>query len=228
MKMDEQLYPRLCTGTFLTLLVGAKGQRRGSRNGDYKKSDGLANTDLFTDLMRLADSKFSIPESESDSFKTITSAIKNCRKDASEYFDPKIQLKKMEERLGSDEQLSVHKECEDFIEKYIDGGVKNRNLASALLWMIQNDPVLSVPKEIGRLMCTSIADAIESMHSGNTEKLSLVSLVQYVWLYILRHVPENSCGKETIKEWKAKYHNNDRDIIDVPYTPFDRLVERMV
>ena len=131
----------------------------------------------------------------------------------------------MEERLGSDEQLSVHKECEDFIEKYIDGGVKNRNLASALLWMIQNDPVLSVPKEIGRLMCTSIADAIESMHSGNTEKLSLVSLVQYVWLYILRHVPENSCGKETIKEWKAKYHNNDRDIIDVPYTPFDRHIE---
>ena len=92
--MDEQLYPRLCTGTFLTLLVGAKGQRRGSRNGDYKKSDGLANTDLFTDLMRLADSKFSIPESESDSFKTITSAIKNCRKDASEYFDPKNPTKK--------------------------------------------------------------------------------------------------------------------------------------
>ncbi len=209
---NEDLRPRLCTGTFLTLLIGARKQREGSRGRDYKTSDGMSNFDMLMSLMNIADPQYSIKKKkESHTLSSITSSIKTCKCDSSEYYDPKRLLEKIEEQLEKGRQAEVTEACENFIEKYIDGGRNNTRLAAALLWMVRNDPELGTTDNISQKICSSLADIISNIEKDSTLKISLPVLFEYIWLYILRNVPENTCGKETIEHWRS--FDKEQDIV---------------
>ena len=65
---------RLCEGTFLVLLFEAKGQRRNSRMGEGRSSDGKSNPEIFSNLVLTVNPKFQMPSGRS--FNTFTSDYK--------------------------------------------------------------------------------------------------------------------------------------------------------
>ena len=74
---DEEY--RLCGGTFLVLLLEAKGQRRVARSTGGRPSDSKSNPEIFGRLVYFTNLSFVMPES-GRSFATFTSDYKMCRK----------------------------------------------------------------------------------------------------------------------------------------------------
>ena len=210
---ENKFNPRLCTGTFFTLLIGARKQRGGSRKRDYKTSDGLNNPNMLFALMRTVNPDYEVKESpQSRTLTSITSAIKNCTKDRSEYYDPDILKEKYNEIIEEDRMEDYQAACESFIEEYISGGKNNRKLATALLWMIQNDPELNTDANISAKMGDYIAGTVAGMSDGGVVEVYLPAIFGACWSYILNHVPENSCGQDTVDYWKS--FKKESDILD--------------
>ena len=75
--------PRLCGGTFLSLILEARKQRTAPREMIKGSSDGLSDKEIFSSLIRVAFPTFKAPST--DSFKTVTSRYKSCKSSSSAY-----------------------------------------------------------------------------------------------------------------------------------------------
>ena len=74
--MKDCGYPRLCGGTFFTLLLQAKKQRSKVRSRRNSGSDGLSDPDVLIGLIRTAKPQYASPASST--FSQNSSAYKAC------------------------------------------------------------------------------------------------------------------------------------------------------
>ena len=135
---------RLCGGTFLVLLLEAKGQRRNSRVGEGRSSDGKSNPEIFKRLVQMVNPEFQMPSGRS--FNTFTSDYKLCRSSDSpsagltdsvlvQQFDDVIK-NEFYERLGL---------FYGYMERAIDLERKGPWLVAALIDLIEADD--SIPPD---------------------------------------------------------------------------------
>lgn len=82
--MATNEYPRLCGGTFFTLLLQARQQRARAREHRKGERDGLAETDVFASLIKIMNTEYAGPSAATKAmFKTNVSEYKSCRASAS-------------------------------------------------------------------------------------------------------------------------------------------------
>ena len=187
---------RLCGGTFLVLLFEAKGQRRNTRVGEGRSSDGKSNPDIFKNLVRTVNPKFQVPSGRS--FNTFTSDYKLCRSSNSpsagltdafliNQFDHDIKTKYYE-CLGL---------FHGRLERAIDFEMKGTWLVAALIDLIEADD--TIPDD-ELFYIRPYGHTVKKSELRNLECICIPSFILGVWHYIITHVRDNTVGADTIDQ----------------------------
>lgn len=192
---DDEKYT-LCGGTFLTLLLQARKTRTAARKNAMGESDGLSDSKLFAELIRVFMPNFEVPAGRS--FVTFTSDYKACKLSANDTlpFDRKSLIDKFSEDMEED-YLSVLRRMCEFTSAFLDEQNMGKWLVCAILETISKDD--SITNE------PFYVDSIQQRYTK--EKLLDVSGVELqpfllgIWHFILVHRPDNSVGKRTVGKW---------------------------
>ena len=187
---------RLCGGTFLVLLLDAKGKRQTTR-GNGRKGDGRNNPDIFASLLKLTITDFIRP-TEGRTFNTFTSNYKNCRASdtPSVCLTDKETINLFDRKVREEYQATVIA-FDEFIKYAVDVSTYGKRLVAALLDLINSDEIPDSQEFYIRSNGTSVRkDAI-----FNEEQYCLSSFLLGVWHYIVCNVTDNQAKicKDTIE-----------------------------
>lgn len=195
--MENLTIPRLCGGTFFTLLLQAKKQRTSARQKVLGKKDGLSNKDVFLELLRIVNPNFKEPAG--NSFSTYTSEYKACRLSANEYlpFD-KVPIIASFNDAVINNYISVLKAMSELLETYIDIDVKSHWLTLALLELLEKD--VSIDDD-ALFYVSADGCAVSKSVVCSSDEISFQSLILGIWHYIIMERPDNSVGQDTYNSW---------------------------
>lgn len=193
-------YPRLCGGTFLTLLLREKRTNKSKKQLLTSGSDGLAQRFLFKQLILLVDPNFN--EGSGTTFETDTSLYKACKKSNADYlpfsnealitaFDNKIKhnypsvLRKMVDIVES----FLKTESEPCVERLVFGCLnlikEDFSTDNAMFYVGENGS--SVSKK--DLMAAT--------------EINLYSFLLGIWHFIITNRNDNSIGIDTLSAWQS-------------------------
>lgn len=185
---------RLCGGTFLVLLLEAKGQRRNSRVGDGRTSDGKSNPEVFSNLVLIVNPKFQMPSGRS--FNTFTSDYKLCRSSDSPAvcLTDEMVVRKFDDDIKTNyyERLGLF---HGLLERVIDFEVKGSWLVAALIDLIEADD--TIPND-ALFYVRPYGHVVKKADLRNIECICISSFVFGVWHYIITQVHDNTIGATTI------------------------------
>ena len=216
--MDETTYPRLCGGTFVTLLLSARKKDIHRKHGSGGKNTHR-NHDLVAGLININKPKYyDIPKKgteKDDSFKVAVSAYLACRSKYSEFlpftwgevaneFDNCIKLEDGYENALTNMLIFV----DDFL-RYEDKRVK---LVKELLELIESDESIDPTDEF----CMGYNLTIQKMElcsQLNSElRIYLPAFLLGVWHFIVTNIDRqnNTIGKKTVDAWHGKLKEEDK------------------
>lgn len=192
-------YPRLCGGTFFTLLLQTLKQRRKARDRYGGGSDGLSDHDVLIGLIRVAQPQYLEPAAST--FAQNTSAYKSCSISAGTY------LPFNEAAFTDSFDVQVKTNYPDalaamsgFVEKFIDTDnmVKCERLIKALLELIETDASIT-NKDVfyvsidGRALGKAAVCALTDIF--------LQPFLLGVWHFIIMNRQDNTVGRSTFEQW---------------------------
>ena len=191
---DEEY--RLCGGTFLVLLLEAKGQRRVARSTGGRPSDSKSNPEIFGRLVYFTNLSFVMPES-GRSFATFTSDYKMCRKSDSPVamLTDNMVISNFNQRL----QTNYYDELGLFyglFENVIDWSNKGQWLIAALIELIEADD--SIPSD-ALFHIRPYGEAVKKSEISNLESICMSSFLMGVWHYIVCNIKNNEIGVSTLE-----------------------------
>lgn len=194
--MANQSKKRLCGGTFLVLLLDAKGKRQTTRSNG-RKGDGRNNPDVFERLLKITIPDFIRP-TEGRTFNTFTTEYKNCR----ESDTPSVCLTYDETIHRFDSSVrnnyqEVATAFDKFVKYAVDVPTHGKRLVASLLDLINMDDISGTQEFFIRPDGTAVSrDDIL-----NEEQYCLSSFILGVWHYIVCNVKDNETKecKETIE-----------------------------
>ena len=194
--MSETFFPRLCGGTFFTLLTRAMKLHGRSRDTSRGIS-GITEAGLFKALIRVFYP--SMPTLAESTEKSNASNYKKCENPSQSSIpltDPALLNSYVE--LVADKYSVVLKRMDAVVNEYIDVEGHGEWLVQALLQLIREDQ--SIPGNAKFLICPDgSAMTKEDMKSATT--FYLQSFLVGVWTAILRNIPNNEVGKQTYAAW---------------------------
>lgn len=197
--MKNIALPRLCGGTFFVLLLQALKPRTKARATYVGGSDGLNETDVLINLIRVAQSNY--PEPPSSTFPQNTSAYKSCTKSGGTYlpFEDSAFIMAFDNCVKSDYPTSLAA-MSGFVDSFIDVSAmgKHINLVKALLELIDADETISDSDVfyIGH----GIPPVAKRDIRGITD-ICLPSFLLGVWHFIVTYRSDNKVGKSTYDQW---------------------------
>lgn len=210
MSMSE--YPRLCGGTFFTLLLQARKQRTKAREHRQGERDGLSDTDMLVGLIKVLYPDYTEPTpSTIGTFKTNTSDFKACRISNGTYL-PFEDTAAFDSRVKNRYASPLRGMC-DFVDKFIDVGTsaeKDMRLVRALLELIEadqsidNEQMLYVRKNGSAMIKASLCDEVS---------ICLPAFLLGVWHFVLVNRKENTVGRATYDMWCPPNGNAERKYI---------------
>ena len=186
---------RLCGGTFFTLLSGA-GRPLSSRPVEFMGMSHTA-TDTFrmTALLMILNPEFKVFSAAS--FSKLVSRYRNCEKVS---YGADLPLNDSRYTAAFRERIlsgypEVLREMKAFCDAFIDSD-RQIWLVRALIETIEEDTEIDVPLYIQ-------ADGKPKMRSDIREMdtFCLLALLTGCWAYIVCHGPENTVGKDTLRDW---------------------------
>lgn len=199
--MAKSDYPRLCGGTFFTLLLQAKKQRLKARDRDNGGSDGLSDTDMLIGLIRVAQPQYKEPAVST--FGQNTSAYKSCGIASSTYlpFNNAGYIASFDTLIISDFQKALAAMTR-FLDSFVDIGnmKKCKQLTKALLELIETDK--SITDEDVFYICTN-GRPLGKAAFRILEDICLQSLLLGVWHFIVTHRADNTVGRSTFEQWHS-------------------------
>lgn len=198
--MDGQ-FPRLCGGTFYTLLLREKRRARTKKQLRDAGSDGLAQRFLLKRLIMLFDPSFY--EGAGTTFETSASLYASCEKSTADClpFDDAALVNAFDRRIKSDysachSQMGMIADC--FLAT--DKPAKMQELSYSLLNLIKEDKSISP------------GDAFYALESGRAvakiellalDRINLPALLLGIWHYILLNRKDNKIGRDTYISWHS-------------------------
>lgn len=187
---------RLCGGTYLVLLLEAKGQRRNTRMGEGRSSDGKSNPDIFRNLILAVNPNFQIPTGRS--FNTFTSDYKLCRSSDSPAVGLTDEL--LIEKFDNDIKTKFY-EClslfHGHLERVIDFEIKGPWLVAALIDLIEADETIP---DYAQFYVRPYGHAVSKAELRNIECICISAFLFGVWHYIITHIRDNTVGADTIDQ----------------------------
>ena len=193
-------YPRLCGGTFFTLVLQALQQRMNAREHYDGDSDGLSDPEVLVGLIKVINPAYVDPGKEK--LKTIVNNYKRCETSTSTYFpfgDDQV-ISAFDEIIRNNYQTALNGMI-GFVNDFLDVSEtvhKDINLVRALVDLVQQDQTIKAGDEffIGpngeKKKKTALVDLKE---------VCLPSFILGVWHYVVVNRKDNGIGKKTYDAW---------------------------
>lgn len=196
--MEEKFYPRLCGGTFFTLLVE---RARRIRHSASSSRTGLNESEMLASLIRIFDPTFNISKGEERSFRTVTSNFKKCRNKKSIYlpFDDESKIEDFNALMKSNYPEAL-KRMNNFLNEYFEldfQGVTKR-LVAMFLDLISMDESISADDIF---YAGNGGEALKKSELMTASKISFQPFILGVYHYVLNNRKENGIGARTFDEW---------------------------
>lgn len=193
-------YPRLCGGTFFTLLLQARKQRSKARAHRIGERDGLSEPDVLVRLIKIMNPDYIEPTPTTEkTFKGNAFGFKSCKISDATYL-PLGDATSFDYRITQEYQTPLRAMYE-FVDQAIDIGTsleKDIRLVKALLELIELDMSIDVDQEF--YVCENGSTMKKATLSGATD-ICLPSFLLGVWHFILTNRKDNTIGKETYESW---------------------------
>lgn len=183
---------RLCGGTFFTLLV------------EIKKNRKITNPkclQALVDIFHVTTDSF-----ENSTYTSHTSSYKTCETDHTEWlvFDDTDAIEKFSNKIcNPKEYLNVLKDMEDVISDCLsENAEKQAWLAHAVFELIESDD--TIPDSAAFYIKKDGKSVVKSELLSKIKEIYFPSFLLGVWHYIIENVRDNTVGKDTLKKWNGK------------------------
>lgn len=193
-------YPRLCGGTFMTLVIQALQQRKKAREHYKGESDKLNDPDVLVGLIKVINSDYVDPGKMV--LKTKANDYKSCKLAYGQYlpFNDKNAIDIFDDRVRND-YLSARKDMTDFVQDFIEVGTKlkkDERLVKALIDLIQQDK--SIDEDV-EFFITEDGKTVCKEHFCDLKAVCLPSFLLGVWYFVVTERKNNKIGEDTYNEW---------------------------
>lgn len=193
-------YPRLCGGTFFTLVLQALQQRMNAREHYDGDSDGLSDPEVLVGLIKVINPAYTDPGKER--LKTIVNNYKRCESSTSTYFpfsDDQV-VAAFDGTVRTDYQTALNGMVE-FVNDFLDVSKavhKDTNLVRALVDLIQQDQSIESETEF---YVGQNGEKKKKAALGDLKEVCLPSFLLGVWHFVVVNRKDNSVGKKTYDVW---------------------------
>lgn len=193
-------YPRLCGGTFFTLVLQALRQRMRAREHYKGESDGLSDPEVLMGLIKVINPDFQ--EIDRKTLKSTANEYKACKISGGTYlpFGNTQEIRAFDNRVKTSYQSTLN-DMIGFVNRFLDLGEsvgKAAQLVRALTDLIQQDETIGssemfyIGPDGQKMKKTSL--------SGLTE-VYLHSFLLGIWHYVVVNRKDNTVGQETYNTW---------------------------
>ena len=193
-------YPRLCGGTFFTLVLQALRQRMNAREHYDGDSDGLSDPEVLVGLIRVINPAYTDPGKEK--LKTIANNFKQGGNSRSVYFpfhDDQV-INAFDQTVRVNYQTALNGMI-GFVNDFLDMSEpvhKDVNLVRAVVDLIQQDQTIEATDEF---YVGPNGEKKKKAALGDLKELCLPSFLLGVWHYVVVNRKDNNIGKKTYEIW---------------------------
>ena len=203
--MSETFFPRLCGGTFFTLLTRAMKPHGRSRDTSRGVS-GITEAGLFKALIRVYyPSLPNLAESTESSNATNYKKCENPSQGSIPLTD-KALINNYSE-LVVNKYAVVLRRMNALVDEYIDVEGHGEWLVQALLQLIREDK--SIPNE-GAFYIHPDGSAIRKKDLESITTFYIQPFLLGVWTAIIRNIQDNTVGKQTYASWHQSKRNSKK------------------
>lgn len=198
--MSTNEYPRLCGGTYFTLVLQALRQRMKAREHYTGDSDGLSDPEVLVGLIKVINPDYSDPGKEN--LKGTVNNYKACKTSTSIYlpFDDNQIVAAFDTTIKTNYQTALNGMI-GFVNGFLDLGEsvhKDANLIRALIDLIQQDETI---KNGDLFYVGPNGEKKKKAALGDLKEVCLPSFLLGVWHYIVVNRKDNGIGKKTYDAW---------------------------
>lgn len=198
--MATNEYPRLCGGTFFTLILQALRQRMKAREHYSGDSDGLSDPEVLVGLIKVINPDYTDPGKEN--LKGTANNYKACKISNSTYlpFDDEQVISAFDSKVKTAYQ-SVLNRMIGFVNDFLDMSEtvhKDVNLVRAIVDLIQQDQTIMAGDEF---FIGQNGEKKKKAALGDLKEVCLPSFLLGVWHYIVVNRKDNGIGKATYDVW---------------------------
>ena len=193
-------YPRLCGGTFMTLVIQALRQRKKAREHYKGESDKLNDPDVLVGLITVINPDYKDPGKAV--LKTKANDYKSCKLSKGQYlpFGEKLTIGVFDKRVQED-YLVARNDMSTFVDRFIETGTmlqKDVRLVKALIDLIDQDDSIDDDVEfpIGEN-----GELVRKDHFGDLDKVCLPAFLLGIWHFIVVNRKNNKVGQDTYDIW---------------------------
>ena len=193
-------YPRLCGGTFMTLVIQALLQRKKAREHYKGESDKLNDPDVLVGLITVINPDYEDPGKAG--LKTKANDYKSCKLSKGQYlpFGDKLAIEVFDQRVQTD-YLAARNDMCIFVDSFIETGTKLQKdvrLVKALIDLIEQDESIDDSVEF---MVGENGDAVRKDQLRNLKRICLPSFLLGIWHFIVINRKNNKVGQLTYDTW---------------------------
>ena len=193
-------YPRLCGGTFMTLVIQALLQRKKAREHYKGESDKLNDPDVLVGLITVINPDYEDPGKAV--LKTKANDYKSCKLSKGQYlpFGDKLAIEVFDQRVQTD-YLAARNDMCIFVDSFIETGTKLQKdvrLVKALIDLIEQDESIDDGVEF---MVGENGDAVRKDQLRNLKRICLPSFLLGIWHFIVINRKNNKVGQLTYDTW---------------------------
>lgn len=193
-------HPRLCGGTFMTLVLQALRQRKKAREHYKGESDKLNDPDVLVGLITVINPDYKDPGKAV--LKTKANDYKSCKLSKGQYlpFGEKLTIDVFDQRVRNDFLVARHDMC-IFVHSFIETGTKLQKdirLVKALIDLIKQDESIDDSTEF---LIGENGGAIRKDRLLNLKRVCLPSFLLGVWHFIVINRKNNKVGQLTYDTW---------------------------
>ena len=193
-------YPRLCGGTFMTLVIQALLQRKKAREHYKGESDKLNDPDVLVGLITVINPDYEDPGKAV--LKTKANDYKSCKLSKGQYlpFGDKLAIEVFDQRVQTD-YLAARNDMCIFVDSFIETGTKLQKdvrLVKALIDLIEQDESIDDSVEF---LIGENGDAVRKDQLRNLKRICLPSFLLGIWHFIVINRKNNKVGQLTYDTW---------------------------
>lgn len=193
-------YPRLCGGTFMTLVIQALLQRKKAREHYKGESDKLNDPDVLVGLITVINPDYEDPGKAV--LKTKANDYKSCKLSKGQYlpFGDKLAIEVFDQRVR-DNYLAARNDMCIFVDSFIETGTKLQKdvrLVKALIDLIEQDESIDDSEEF---LVGENRDAVRKDQLRTLKRVCLPSFLLGIWHFIVINRKNNKVGQLTYDTW---------------------------
>ena len=198
--MTNKEYPRLCGGTFMTLVIQALLQRKKAREHYKGESDKLNDPDVLVGLIMVINPDYKDPGKAV--LKTKANDYKSSKLSKGQYlpFGDKLQIEVFDQRVREN-YLAARNDMSIFVEHFIETGTKLKKdvrLVKALMDLIGQDD--SIDDDVEFLIGEN-GNPVRKDRFDEMNKVCLPSFLLGIWHFIVVNRKNNKVGQLTYDKW---------------------------